>query len=126
MEHPKFLEQSDTFEVACFLQVPDGADDRFSVFIDLMQQMTGEVQRILKTIYSPSTTTGEFFRTNTTWTRDSTFTPDNPTLVRTLRFTLTKLVATSDEVFLGFGGILVFDTSASSGDSLPISDYTYT
>jgi len=126
VEHPKFLEQSDTFEVSCFLQVPDGAADRFSVFIDLMQQMTGEVQRILKTIYSPSTTTGEFFRTNTSWTRDNTFTPDDPTLVRTLRFTLTKIVATSTEVFLGFGGVLVFDTSESSADSLPTSDYIYT
>ena len=126
VEHPKFLEQSDTFEVSCFLQVPDGAADRFSVFIDLMQQMTGEVIRILKTIYSPSTTTGEFFRTNTTWTRDNTFTPDDPTLVRTLRFTLTKIVATTTEVFLGFGGVLVFDTSASSADALPTSDYIYT
>ena len=126
VEHPKFFEQSDTFEVSCFLQVPDGADDRFSVFIDLMQQMTGEVVRILKTIFSPSTDTGEFFRTNTTWTRDNTFTPDDPTLVRTLRFTLTRIVATSTEVFLGFGGILVFDTSASSADSLPTSDYIYT
>lgn len=126
VEHPKFFEQSDTFEVSCLLQVTDGADDIFSVFIDLMQQMTSEVIRILKTIYSPSTTTGEFFRTNTTWTRDNTFFPDDPMLVRTLRFTLTRLVATSTEVFLGFGGILVFDTSASSADSLPLSDYIYT
>jgi len=126
VEHPQFFEQSDTFEVSCFLQVPDAADDRFSVWIDLMQQMTGEVTRILKTIYSPSSTTGEFFRTNVTWTRDNTFTDHDATLSRTLRFTLTKLVATSSEVFLGFGGILVFDTSTSSGDSLPASDYIYT
>lgn len=126
VEHPKFLEQSDTFEISCFLQVPDGAVDRFSVFIDLMQQMTGEVVRILKTSYSPSTTTGEFFRVTRTWTRDNTFIPDDPTLVRTLRFTLTRIVATSDEVFLGYGGVLVFDTSASSADALPISDYIYT
>lgn len=126
VEHPKFFEQSDTFEVSCFLQVPDSATDRFSVFIDLMQQMTSEVIRILKTQFSPSTTTGEFFRTNTTWTRDNTFAPDDPVLLRTLRFTLTRLVATTDEVFLGFGGILVFDTSTSSADSLPLSDYIYT
>ena len=24
VEHPKFFEQSDTFEVTCFMQVPDG------------------------------------------------------------------------------------------------------
>jgi len=126
VEHPKFFEQSDIFEVSCLLQVTDGAADRFSVFIDLLQQMTSEVVRILKTQFSPSTATGEFFRTNTVWTRDNTFFPDDPMLVRTLRFTLTRIVATSDEVFLGFGGVLVFDTSESSGDALPISDFVYT
>ena len=73
VEHPKFFEQSDTFEVTCFLQVTDSADDTFSKWIDLIQQMTGEVTRILKTAYSPSTTTGEFFRSNTAWTKDDTF-----------------------------------------------------
>ena len=126
VEHPKFFEQSDTFEVTCFLQVTDSADDTFSKWIDLIQQMTSEVTRILKTTYSPSTTTGEFFRTNTAWTKDDTFEPSDPELTRTLRFTLTRIVATTDEVFLGYGGVLVFDTSASSGDSLPVSDYIYT
>lgn len=126
IEHPKFFEQSDTFEITCFLQVIDAADDQFSVWIDLMQQMNSEVVRILKTQYSPSTTTGEFFRTNTDWTKDDTFLPDDAMLVRTLRFTLTRIVATSNEVFLGYGGVLAFDTSASSGDLLPIADYIYT
>jgi len=91
-----------------------------------MQQMTSEVSRILKTEFSPSTITGEFFRTNTGWTKDDTFFPDEPMLVRTLRFTLTRIVSTSDEVFLGFGGVLLFDFKGSSGDSLPTSDYLYT
>jgi len=125
VEHPKFFEQSDIFEISCFLQVPDGARDNFSVWIDLMQQMTGEVTRILKTIYAPSSDTGEFFRTNTNWTKDDTFFPDDAMLGRTLRFTLTKIVANDDEVFLGFGGVLAFDTSASTGDFLPASDYTF-
>ncbi len=126
VEHPKFFEQSDTFEVSCFLQVPTAADDVFSVWIDLMEQMTTEVARILKTAYSPSTTTGEFFRTNTSWVKDDTFAPDDAMLGRTLRFTLTRIVATTEEVFLGYGGVLAFDTSESSGDSLPLSDYIYT
>jgi len=91
-----------------------------------MQQMTSEVIRILKISYSPSTTTGEFFRSVTAWTKDDTFAPDDAMLVRTLQFTLTRIVSTSEEVFLGYGGVLAFDTSASSGDSLPISDYVYT
>lgn len=126
VEHPNFFEQSDTFEITCLLQVPDGAVDNFSVWIDLIQQMTGEVSRILKTVYSPSTDTGEFFRTNISWTKDNTFFPDDPVLVRTLRFTLTRIVSKSAEVFLGYGGVLAFDTSESSGDSLPVSDYIYT
>lgn len=126
IEHPKFFEQSDTFEITCFMQVPDGADDVFSVWVDLIEQMAGESIRILKTVYSPSTNTGQFFRTNTGWTKDDTFFPDDPMLVRTLRFTLTRIVANSDEVFIGYGGVLAFDTSESVGDSLPTSDYLYT
>jgi len=125
VEHPKFFEQSDIFEVTCLLQVPDGADDRFSVSVDLMQQMTGEVTRILKTVFAPSSTTGEFFRTNQSWTKDNTFFPDDAMLVRTLRFTLTRILSSDTEVFLGFGGVLAFDTSASSGDSNPASDYIF-
>ncbi len=125
IEHPKFFEQSDTFEITCFLQVPDSADDIFSIWVDLMQQMTSEVSRILKIKFSPSTTTGEFFRINTGWIKDDTFFPDEPMLVRTLRFTLTRIVSTSEEVFLGYGGVLLFDFKGSSGDSLPTSDYLY-
>ena len=125
VEHPKFFEQSDTFEITCFLQVPDSAEDVFSVWIDLMQQMTGEVSRILKTRFSPSEDTGEFFSTSTGWTKDDTFLPDDAMLVRTLRFTLTRIASNSEEVFLGFGGVLLFDFSESKGDSLPTSDFMY-
>jgi len=132
IEHPTYFEQSDTFEITCFLQVIDSADDQFSVWIDLMQQMTSEVTRILKTVFSPANATGEFFRTTTGWTKDDTFFPDDPELSRTLRFTLTRILSNSDEVFIGYPGALgstgalVFDTSASTGDSLPIADFIYT
>ena len=126
IEHPKFFEQSETFEITCFLQIIDSADDQFSVWIDLMQQMTSEVSRILKTVFSPSTVTGEFFRTNTGWTKDDTFLPDDPELTRTLRFTLTRIKSTSPEVFLGYGGVLLFDFAGSSGDSTGTQDYLYT
>lgn len=130
-EHPKFFEQSDTFEITCFLQVIDSADDQFSVWIDLMQQMTSEVTRILRTQFAPSSSTGEFFRTNLGWTKDDTFFPDDPELTRKLRFTLTRIRSNDGEVFLGYpdglgaSGVLVFDTSASQGDSKPASDYSF-
>ena len=132
IEHPTFFEQADTFEITCFLQVTDSADDTFSVWIDLMQQMTTEVTRILKTIYSPAADTGEFFRTTTNWSKDDTFFPDDPELTRTLRFTLTRILSNSDEVFIGYpgavspAGVLVFDSGQSSADNLPTSDYIYT
>jgi len=125
VEHPKFFEQSDIFEVTCFLQVTDSAKDVFSVWVDRMQQMTGEVSRILRTVYAPSSDTGAFFTTNTQWTKDDTFFPDDPVLVRTLRFTLTKLVAASDDVFLGYKGVLAFSSVSSTGDSLPTNNYIY-
>lgn len=131
-EHPRYFEQSELFEITCFLQVPDSSDDLFNDWIDLMQQMTSEVIRILKILYSPSSGTGEFFKTITNWTKDDTFFPDEPMLVRTLRFTLNRILSNEEEVFIGYPGavgsqgVLVFDTSASSGDSLPISDYIYT
>jgi len=132
VEHPKYFEESETFEITCFLQIIDSADDQFSVWIDLMQQMTSEVIRILKTVYAPSAGTGQFFRTTTGWTKDDTFLPDDPELTRTLRFVLSRIVSNSDEVFVGYPGVigstgtLVFDTSESDGDSLPIADYSYT
>ena len=132
IEHPRFLEQSETFEITCFLQVPDGADDQFSVWVDLMQQMTSEVTRILKTVYSPSAKTGQFFQTNTNWTKDDTFFPDDPILVRTLRFVFTRIISNDPEVFVGYpgalgtAGVLVFSRAASSGDNLPQINYTYT
>ena len=125
VEHPKFFEESEIFEVTCFLQVIDAAKDQFSVWIDLMQQMTSEVTRILRTVYAPSSAIGAFFRTNSDWTKDDTFFPDDPLLVRTLKFRLTKIKSNDIEVFTGNGGVLTFDTSASSADSKPASDYIY-
>ena len=125
VEHPKFFEQSDTFEITCFMQVPDGADDVFAVWVDLIEQMAGEVLRILKTIYSPSSDTGEFFRTNTGWTKDDTFFPDDPMLVRTLKFTLTRLIGNKPDVFIGYKAVLAFSSLFSKGDSLPTSNFVY-
>lgn len=125
IEHPRYFEQIDTFEITCFLQVPDSADDVFNDWIDLMQQMTGEVKKILRTVYAPTGNIGSFFKTNIDWFRDYTFEFDDTMLIRTLRFTLTKLVAAEPDVFIGYGAVLSFDTSESKGDSLPAVDFTY-
>jgi hypothetical protein len=127
IEHPKFSEQSDTFEVTCLLQITDSADDEFSKWVDLVQQMTSEVTRILKTKYSPSTGTGEFFKTDLGWTKGNTFESDDAELRRILRFTLTRLIANQEEVFLGYDGILVFDISNTDAidPPNPTTDYIF-
>lgn len=137
IEHPRFFEQSDIFEITCFLQVPDSGDDVFSDWIDFMEQMTGEVARILKTQFSPSSGKGVFFRTTSGWSRDDTFLPDDPELTRTLQFTLTRIFSNDPEVFVGYPGalgttgVLVFSVVGSVGSptgngSLPLNDYIYT
>lgn len=133
VEHPRFFEESNTFEITCFLQVIDSADDQFSVWVDLMQQMTTKVTDILRGEFAPSNKKGVFFRTNTNWTRDDTFFPDDPELVRTLRFVLTRIKSNDPAVFVGYpgalpngtSGVLVLSVASSVADNLPTTNHTY-
>ncbi len=125
--HPKFIEQADIYEITLYLRVTSVNPDQFDVWLLNMDNMAEETLRILKTIYDPTTTTGVFFQTRGVWENQDVYVKGaQPELRRKLRFTLTRIVSTDDEVFLGYGGVLVFDTSASTGDSLPSTDYTFT
>ena len=125
--HPKFIEQADIYEITLYLRVTSVNPDQFDVWLLNMDNMASETLRILKTIYDPTTTTGVFFQTKGVWENQDIYpSGTQPELRRKLRFTLTRIVSTDDEVFLGYGGVLVFDTSASTGDTLPTSDYTFT
>ncbi|MCZ6583236.1 MAG: hypothetical protein O6761_08750, partial [Thaumarchaeota archaeon] len=127
--HPNFTEQSDIYEITLYLRVTSVNPDQFDVWLLNMDNMAAETIRILKTIYDPTSQppTGVFFQTNGIWSNEDVYiSGSQPELRRKLRFTLSRIVSSSDEVFLGFGGVLVFDTSASVGDSKPGSDYTYT
>jgi len=83
------------------------------------------VVRILKTVYNPATTLNVYFRTNNNWTNEDVDVGNQRDLKRRLRFTLTSITSDDEQVYSGFGGVLVFDTSDSQGDSKPGADYTF-
>jgi len=127
--HPNFSEQADIYEITLYLRVTSVNPDQFDVWLVNMDNMAAEVIRILKTIYDPSSKppTGVFFQTKSDWIKEDVYiSGSQPELRRKLRFTLTRITSRTPEVFEGFGGVLIFDVSASQGDNLPVSDYIYT
>jgi len=125
IQHPNFNEIIDIYEIAIRYRVVDVNADNYSTYINLIEQMGTEVTRILKTIYNPSSTTSIYFRTNKNWTIDDIDVGNQRDLRRTLRFSLTSITSDDPEVYSGFGGVLVFDTSDSQGDSKPVVNYTF-
>lgn len=125
--HPNFSEQADIYDITLYLRVTSVNPDQFDVWLTNMDNMATETIRILKTIYDPSSKppTGVFFQTKSDWIKEDVYiSGSQPELRRKLRFTLTRLVASRDDTFLGFGGVLVFD-NFSEGDDSPSSDFQY-
>ncbi len=91
-----------------------------------IEDMCKEVIRIIKTVYDPPTSTGTFLSSDFEWRNDDDMATSQQDAKRVLTFTLTELVSRSQEVFRGYGGVLTFDRSASTADSLPGSDFIYT
>jgi len=125
IKHPNFNEISDIYEVTVRYRVTDVNADNYSTYLDLIEQMGVEVVRILKTVYNPATTLNVYFLTANSWTNEDVDVGNQRDLKRKLRFTLTTITSDDDQVYSGFGGVLVFDTSDSQGDSKPGSDYTF-
>ncbi len=127
--HPKFIEQADIYEITLYLRVTSVNPDQFDVWLVNMDNMAAETIRILKTIYDPTSQppTGVFFQTASDWVNEDLYISGaQPELRRKLRFRLTRIASDTPEVFEGFGGVLIFDTSASQGTNLPGADYIYT
>ncbi len=125
--HPNFTEQADIYEITLYLRVTSVNPDQFDVWLLNMDNMAAETIRILKTIYDPSSKppTGVFFQTKSEWIKEDVYpSGGQPELRRRLRFTLTRLVASLENTFLGFGGVLIFNNS-SEGDSPPTSSFQY-
>lgn len=125
IRHPNFNEIVDIYEITVRFRVVDVDPAPYTNSLDLVEQMGTEVVRILKTVYNPSTTQNIYFRTSNNWTNEDVDVGNQRDLRRKLRFTLTTITSDDDEVYSGFGGVLIFDTSDSQGDSKPGTDYTF-
>ena len=125
IQHPNFNELVDIYEITVRYRVVDVNATNYSDSLDFVEQMGTEVVRILRTVYNPSSTLNIYFRTMNTWTNEDVDVGNQRDLQRKLRFTLTTITSDDPEVYSGFGGVLVFDTSDSEGDSKPGSDYTF-
>ena len=125
VKHPHFNEVTDVYEITVYYRVIDVEEVNFSTSLDLIENMAQEVVRILKTVYNPSVPTNIYFRTANSWVNEDMYQGNQPELRRRLRFQLTTITSDNSAVYPGFSGVLVFDTSASQGDSKPASDYTF-
>lgn len=129
IEHPNFSEITDRFIITCRYNLLAIDETLYDLAEEDMEDMTEEVRRIIKTIYSPSGDNGTFFQVSHNWQIDDEVTDsrlEKMELRRILFLTLTQIKSRSPAVFRGFGGVLTFDTSASVGDNKPIGDYIYT
>jgi hypothetical protein len=124
--HQKFTEVRDVFEIKCRYTVEDVKNSKWDISEARVEDMCEEVNRIVKTVYDPNTGTGVYFVSNSGWTNNDDITSISQVLIRTMNLTLTRIKSEDTTVFKGYGGVLSFDTSESTGDSLPASDYTYT
>lgn len=124
--HQKFTEINDVFEVKCRYTVEDVKNSKWDISETRVEDMCDEVLRIVKTVYNPNAGTGLFYKTITGWTNNDEIDKMSQVLVRTLTLTLTRIKSEDTTVFKGYGGVLAYDTSASTGDNKPASDYTYT
>lgn len=128
VNHPNFNEISDTYEIVVSFRVPGTEPTSFTDAIDNIELMGTEVLRILLTIYDPSQLppVNTYFKVVKTWSNEDIYKGNQPELKRRLRFVLTKITSSSEEVFIGFGSILLLDTSATVADDKPVADYSYT
>jgi len=125
IRHPNFNEVVDIYEITVRYRVVDVNATNYSDSLDFVEQMGTEVVRILRTVYNPSSTLNIYFRTMNNWTNEDVDVGNQRDLQRKLTFTLTTITSDDDEVYSGFGGVLVFDTSDSQGDNKPVADYTF-
>ncbi len=124
--HPNFTEKTDKYVITVYYRVVDVQQPTFSDALDNVEQMATETQRIISIAFNPTTTTGPFFTKSARWEKLDMTDQAQPQLERKYFLTLSNIVSANPEVFIGYGGVLLFDTSDSQGDNLPASDFEYT
>lgn len=124
--HQKFTEINDVFTVMCRYTVEDVKNSKWDISEGRMEDMNDEVLRIIKLTYNPNTGTGVYYKTITSWVNKDEIDKISQVLIRTMTLTLTRIKSEDTTVFKGYGGVLSYDTSASTGDDKPAADYIYT
>ena len=85
------------------------SNDKIAAAIEDAEDMGGEIQRILETLFDPNATVGTFFIADHQWQKVDLLDQAQPELRRILTFTLTKIISEDASVFTGFTGILIFN-----------------
>jgi len=123
--YPNYIEITDKYEITLYYRVVDVQELSYSEALQDIEDMGTELQRILDTVFDPATMTGPWFTANYFWLARDHVDSAQPELRRTVQLTLFQVTGTTDQVYTGLDGILVFDTSDSSGDNLPGANYQY-
>lgn len=125
--HAKFTTKTDIYQIKVRYRLVNVQDDNYIDQLSDVEAMEDEVVRIItSTFANPANVLGVFSTVERQWAILDSFRTGDPELVRQLTLRLTGVFSEEPKVFRGFGGTLVFDTSASDGDNLPSSDYAYT
>jgi len=124
--HPNFVENIDKYVITIYYRVVDVQQPTYSDALNDVELMARETQRIIDIAFNPTTGTGPFFIKRSRWEKQDMTDQAQPQLERKYYLTLSNVASENDTVFIGFSGVLIFDTSDSAGDNLPASDFEYT
>lgn len=124
--HPRFTEVHHKYTITCRYRVRNINETLFDQSFEDIEDMCVEVVRILQTQYDPQSDTGAFFQCRYNWANQDNLKGEKPELKRVLSFDLVHIQSRSSTTFQGYGGVLAFDTSATTADSKPGADYEYT
>ena len=125
-QFPAYSEKTDLYEITLYYRVNDVQQPNFSDALLDVENMATETVRILKTQYDPVSGTGPYFMASYQWLKFDMTEQAQPELIRRLYLRLTNLSGFNDDVFNGFDGVLIFDsTPPPTADNPPGADYTY-
>ena len=123
---PTITLTADKYEITVLYRVVDVQEISYSEALEDIENMAREVQRIIKLIYDPVNSIGPYMTASYHWVQEDHTDSNQPDLRRRLFLSLAVLESESDEVYNGFGGMLVIDAGETEGDNPPAGDYEYT
>lgn len=123
-----FTIEEDKFTIEVRYKIQGTNSEDWDVSEADAEDMEDEIERIIDTVYNPHLGTGIFFSSNFVWDNQDKISDEvaSPIILRIFTITLTRIISRSNNVFDSFQRGVIFDTSASQGDSKPVADYSYT